>query len=325
MNISLSIGLLALGIVLASANAPAQQTSQSAPNQSATVQQGQNPNDPSKKGRTKKSKRQRNRSSRATGQHNRKNADGTISQDAALYRGGSVSSGTTMNNSNVTNYNSQQVTTAPTGVGSTNGAAIVPASTGVSTSKGAESPNLNQRSGTGTGAAVAGAVTNAPTVPVSVASPSTSVGDFTSAQPDYTTLQNALQATNLDKELRGAGPFTVFAPSNSAFKKLPLPIQNTLLDGQNQHTLKHLLEYHIIKGTMDIKELARQINAGKGKAQIKTMSGGTLTAQVGSNGRIMLTDESGNTTSIDTPDQMQANGVVHGITNVLIPRNSHFK
>ena len=324
MKISVTIGFLALGIVLASPNTQAQSSTNQA-SSNVQPQSGQETNTKSKKDRPKKAKRKRNRDNRSGDENNLTNSGGTTGQDSA-YRGGSVSSGTTMNNSNVSNYNSQQVTTAPTGVGSTNGAtSTVPASTGVSTSKGSESPNLNQRAGTGTGAAVAGAITTAPTVPNSAASPSTTVGDFTSAQPDYTTLQNALQSANLDKDLRGAGPFTVFAPSNGAFKKLPTSTQNTLLEGQNQEALKQLLQYHIVSGTVDAKELARQINAGSGKAQLKTMGGGMLTAQVGSNGRIILTDEMGKTAYIDTPDQIQANGVVHGITNVLMPRNSSFK
>lgn len=323
MKTILSIGLLALGVVLATITAEAQTTSQPESAQTSSSVQDQDTKSSSK--RSKKAKKKRNRDSRSTDQNSRMNNNETTNQDPA-YRQASANSGNMMNNSNVSNYNSQNVTTAPTGVGSTSGATgVVPASTGVGTSKGEESPNLNQRSGTATGAAVAGAVTTAPNIPNSVASPSTTVGDFTSSQPDYTTLQNALQAASLDKDLRGAGPFTVFAPSNSAFKKLPAQTQNTLLEGQNQAALKQLLQYHIIEGTMDGKELARQINAGSGKAQLRTIAGGILTAQIGTNGQIMLTDESGKTAYVDTPDQYQANGVVHGITTVLIPKNSSFK
>ena len=326
MKTILSIGLLALGVVLANITAEAQTTSQPGSAQTSSsvqAQQAQNANSSSKP--PKKAKKKRNRNSRSADQNSRMNTSETTSQDPS-YRQASANSGNMMNNSNVSNYNSQNVTTAPTGIGSTSGATgVVPASTGVSASKGGESPNLNKRSATATGAAVAGAVTTAPNVPNSMASPSTTVGDFTSSQPDYTTLQNALQAANLDKDLRGAGPFTVFAPSNSAFKKLPAQTQNTLLEGQTQDALKHLLQYHIVEGTIDGKELARQINAGRGKAQLRTMAGSMLTAQPGTNGQIMLTDESGKTAYVDTPDQNQANGVVHGITNVLMPKNSSFK
>ncbi len=243
---------------------------------------------------------------------------GAVKSQDASYRQESVNSGTMMNNSNVSNYNSQQVTAPPTGVNAT--PVTTPAAAAETGSpKSEESPNLKQRAATGTGQAINKAVTTAPTVPIDVASPRATVGDFTSSQPDYTTLQNALQAVNLDQTLKGAGPYTLFAPSNAAFKKLPVQTQNTLLEGENRETLTHILQYHVVAGTLDVSELKRQIKAGQGKARLKTLDGTTLTAQLTSNNKIILLDESGQTAVIDTPDERQANGIVHGITAVLNP------
>nr|WP_293833208.1 fasciclin domain-containing protein [uncultured Arsenicibacter sp.] len=253
------------------------------------------------------------------GQHVNKSMEaGAVQNQDASYRQESVNSGNMMNNSNVSNYNSQQVTAPPTGVNAT--PVTTPAMTAESAAtKSAESPDLTKRAATGTGQAINKAVTTAPTVPIDVASPRATVGDFTSSQPDYTTLQNALQAVNLDQTLKGAGPYTLFAPSNAAFKKLPVQTQNTMLEGENRDVLTRTLRYHVVAGTLDAKELMRQIKAGQGKAQLKTLDGRILTAQLSGNNKIILLDESGKTAMIDTPDERQANGIVHGITAVLSP------
>lgn len=259
----------------------------------------------------------------------------TNRQDGA-YRQASMSNGTTNNNSNTTNYNSNNVMTAPTGAGSNpsatgaagdvrpgtveSGSTMPSGGSGQSSTSNA-SPNLNRPAATATGAAVAGAE-NAPITNLPASTGRTTIGDFVAAQPDYTTLQNALQTVELYGMLREGQSYTIFAPSNAAFKKLPAKIQNVLLDGQNRESLKKLLSYHVVSGVVDATELTRQINAGGGSARLKTMSGGTLTAKVGSDGRVMLTDEQGNMAYVDTPDKKQTNGVVHGIDKVLMPQAS---
>lgn len=290
------------------------------------------------------------RQSRRDAENSRQNRNNTTSdssssgqstnpQDAA-YRQSSTSSGTTNNNSNTTNYNSNNVMTAPTGAGSSPSAtgavgdvrpgtttqpgsvsagSVTPSGTAVSTSGTTTQPNLNRPAATGTGEAVSGAA-NAPVTNPSAKTRSTTLADFVASQPDFSTLQNALQSTDLGEQLKGGQAYTVFAPSNAAFKKLPTQTQNVLLEGQNRDALKKLLTYHVVAGTVDGKELTRQINAGGGTAKLKTLNGGMLTAKVGADGRVMITDEQGNMARVDTPDQMQTNGVVHGIDKVLMPK-----
>ncbi len=180
-------------------------------------------------------------------------------------------------------------------------------------------PNLNKPAETGTGEAVSGAA-NAPITNPSARTRSTTLADFVASQPDYSTFQNALQSVDLVNTLKEGQAYTLFAPSNAAFKKLPAVTQNVLLEGQNKESLKKLLTYHVIQGTMDAKELAKRINAGNGTAQLKTLSGGLLTAKLGSNNRVIITDEQGNSAYVDTSDQIQTNGVIHGIDNVLMPK-----
>ncbi|OIN59210.1 fasciclin domain-containing protein [Arsenicibacter rosenii] len=264
-----------------------------------------------------------NPSSPPSGQQVNKSMEAGVGQNQdASYRQESVNSGNMMNNSNVSNYNSQQVTVPSTGVNATPAATAALPAESVSP-KSEESPDLKKRGATGTGTAISKAVTTAPTVPTDVASPRSTVGDFTSSQPDYTTLQNALQAVNLDQTLKGAGPYTLFAPSNAAFKKLPVQTQNTMLEGRNRDALTQTLKYHVVAGTIDAGELTRQIKANQGKAQLKTLNGGILTAMLTSHNKIILLDENGQTALIDTPDERQANGIVHGITAVLTPKKSN--
>lgn len=275
-----------------------------------------------------------NRSGNNPADGNSTAAPNTNPQDAA-YRQGSVSNGTTNNNSNTTNYNSSNVMTAPTGAGSnpsstgaagdvrpgatTTGSTAPSGSAGGGSTATAGTPNLSQPAATGSGAAVSGA-SNAPIVNSSAHLGNTTLADFVASQPDYSTLQNALQSADLIPTLREGQAYTVFAPSNAAFKKLPAATQNVLLEGQNKESLKKLLTYHVVLGAMNAKELARQISAGNGTARLKTVSGGQLTAKAGADGRVMITDDQGNTALIDTPDKVQANGVIHGIDKVLMPK-----
>ncbi|MDB5236670.1 MAG: fasciclin protein [Hymenobacter sp.] len=137
---------------------------------------------------------------------------------------------------------------------------------------------------------------------------------------DHTTLVAAVKAAGLVETLSGKGPFTVFAPVNDAFENLPAGTVETLLKPENKATLQKVLTYHVVAGNMSAEKIMAAIKAGKGKATLKTVSGGTLVAMMNGAHNVMLTDESGNTASISTYDVMQSNGVIHVIDKVLLPK-----
>lgn len=257
-------------------------------------------------------------------------SSGNTTPQDGQYRESSSSNGTAVNNSNSTNYNSNNVTNAPTGAGSnpnTTGSPTTstsPGNSGSSTqnSSGAgSSSSSDPNNGAGTAAAVSGArTTETPAVKAGSTVRNTSIGDFVSSSPNYTTLQNALQSAGLDEMFKGNGSYTVFAPSNSAFKKLPDAVQSKLLEGSNRDALKQLLSYHVMQGSVDVSKLSQQIKAGNGKARLTTLAGSTLTVQMGTNGRVTLTDEQGGTATVESADNRQSNGVVHGIDAVLMPK-----
>ncbi len=135
---------------------------------------------------------------------------------------------------------------------------------------------------------------------------------------DHTTLVAAVKAAGLVDTLESAGPFTVFAPTNEAFDKLPAGTVETLLKPENKATLVKILTYHVVAGRLSAKDLMKQIKAGHGKAELKTVSGGTLTA-TSMGGKIMLTDEKGGMATVTIPNVFQSNGVIHVINAVLLP------
>ena len=136
---------------------------------------------------------------------------------------------------------------------------------------------------------------------------------------DHTTLVAAVKAAGLVDTLKGAGPFTVFAPTNAAFAALPAGTVDTLLKPENKPTLTKVLTYHVVAGKMDAATLSKAIMAGGGKATLKTVSGGTLTA-VSSGGKVMVMDESGGTANVTIGDVFQSNGVIHVVDRVLLPK-----
>ncbi|HLL73090.1 MAG TPA: fasciclin domain-containing protein [Pyrinomonadaceae bacterium] len=136
--------------------------------------------------------------------------------------------------------------------------------------------------------------------------------------PVHTTLVAAVKAAGLVETLMGKGPFTVFAPTNDAFAKLPAGTVDTLVMPENKAMLTKILTYHVVAGRMDSKAIAKAIKKGKGKATFKTVSGGTLTAMMHGNG-VMLTDEKGGTAMVTTADVYQSNGVIHVIDTVVMP------
>src|SRR5580765_86470 len=135
---------------------------------------------------------------------------------------------------------------------------------------------------------------------------------------DHTTLVAAVKAAGLVDTLQGKGPFTVFAPTNAAFAQLPAGTVDNLLKPENKSMLTRVLTYHVVPGKYDSKALAGLIVKGKGKAQLKTVSGGTLWAMMDGN-NIVLRDEKGGTSTVTTADVYQSNGVIHVVNMVLMP------
>ena len=135
---------------------------------------------------------------------------------------------------------------------------------------------------------------------------------------DHTTLVAAVKAAGLADTLSGPGPFTVFAPTNAAFAKLPDGTVDTLLKPENKAMLTGVLTYHVVAGRMTSKDLAAAIKAGGGKAMLTTVQGEPLTATM-SAGKLMLTDAKGGMSTVTIKDVMQSNGVIHVVDTVLMP------
>lgn len=137
---------------------------------------------------------------------------------------------------------------------------------------------------------------------------------------DHTTLVAAVKAAELVETLKGAGPFTVFAPTNAAFDKIPKATLDSLLKPENKKTLAGILTYHVVAGKQDAASIVKAIEAGNGKATFKTVAGGTLTASLdGKN--VVLTDEKGGKSTVTIADVMQSNGVIHVVDTVLMPKS----
>ncbi len=135
---------------------------------------------------------------------------------------------------------------------------------------------------------------------------------------DHTTLVAAVKAAGLVDTLKGPGPFTVFAPTNEAFAKLPGGTVDMLLKPENKDTLVKILTYHVVAGRVSVADMREQIKEGHGKAEWKTVSGGTLIATE-HNGKIVLHDEKGGMSTITIADVFQSNGVIQVVDTVLMP------
>lgn len=135
---------------------------------------------------------------------------------------------------------------------------------------------------------------------------------------DHTTLVAAVKAAGLVDTLEGPGPFTVFAPTNEAFAKLPSGTVDNLLMAENKATLTKVLTYHVVAGTMDSKQIAKAIKMGNGKAELTTVSGGKLWASMQGKD-LILTDEKGGMAKVTIANVYQSNGVIHVIDAVLLP------
>lgn len=136
---------------------------------------------------------------------------------------------------------------------------------------------------------------------------------------DHTTLVAAVQAAGLVETLKSAGPFTVFAPTNSAFEKLPKGTVDNLVKPENKAMLTKILTYHVVAGRLDAKELKKKVRAGKGTAELTTVQGGKLWVME-KDGKWWLKDEKGRIAMITIGDVYQSNGVIHVIDTVVMPK-----
>ncbi len=147
---------------------------------------------------------------------------------------------------------------------------------------------------------------------------SRTIVETASNSPDHTTLVAAVTAAGLVETLSGPGPFTVFAPTDAAFAKLPAGTVESLVQPANKATLTKILTYHVVAGDVSAAQLIEQINAGGGRAALTTVEGGTLTASLRGDS-VILTDEMGGTATVVQADLDQSNGVIHVTDTVSMP------
>jgi len=318
MKIRHSLTLLTLGLTSMSLTGMAQISPSQSTLSSDTTR-------PAKSAREQRRSIRSNRSAENSMNENAKNGTSPATPQEGQYRQSSSAAGTSINNSNSTNYNSNNVTNAPTGVGSNPSVIKNPTTLSGSSSSGGNTipSGSTSNESNATGEAVSGAsTTKTPAEVAGSTERTTNIHDFVASSPNYTTLQNALQSADLYNMINQNDTYTLFAPSNAAFKKLPAAVQGGLLEGRNRDALKQLLSYHLVKGSLDAASLKEQIKSGNGKAQLQTLGGGTLTVQTGTNGRITITDEQGKKASVDDTVKLQTNAIVYGIDAVLMPKNS---
>jgi uncharacterized surface protein with fasciclin (FAS1) repeats len=143
--------------------------------------------------------------------------------------------------------------------------------------------------------------------------------DIAVGSKEHTTLVAGLTAADLVTTLQSAGPFTVFAPTNAAFAKLPAGTLETLLKPENKATLAKILTYHVIAGTFDAAAVVKAIKTNNGSLSLTTVSGNKLTASI-KEGKVTLTDEKGNSATVVAADLTATNGVIHVIDAVVLPK-----
>ncbi len=136
---------------------------------------------------------------------------------------------------------------------------------------------------------------------------------------DHQTLVSAVKAAGLVDTLSGKGPFTVFAPTDAAFEKLPSGTVKALVQPENKQKLTSILTYHVVPGKMTAADLTKAVKDGGGKATLKTVAGGTLTVMDAGGGKLSITDAKGGKSMVTIGDVMQSNGVIHVVDTVLMP------
>ncbi len=167
-------------------------------------------------------------------------------------------------------------------------------------------------------AGLANAQTTDPMVGGAAMYPSKNIVENAMASPDHTTLVAAVKAAGLVDTLQGAGPFTVFAPTNEAFAKLPAGTVDTLLKPENKPMLVKVLTYHVVPGKWDAKRLMGAMKGGGGKATLTTVEGEPLIVSM-QDGGVYLTDVKGGKSMVTISDVIQSNGVIHVVDTVLMP------
>ena len=140
-----------------------------------------------------------------------------------------------------------------------------------------------------------------------------------SENADFSTLVTAVTAAGLVETLSSEGPFTVFAPNNAAFAKLPAGALDDLLKAENVDKLKAVLTYHVVSGKFDAAAVIDAINKNNGKYTVTTVQGGTIVLSL-KDGKVMLTDEKGGTSTVILADVAASNGVIHAIDTVVMPK-----
>ena len=136
---------------------------------------------------------------------------------------------------------------------------------------------------------------------------------------DHTTLVAAVKAAGLVPTLEGKGPFTVFAPTNAAFDRLPAGTVATLVRPENRATLTRILTYHVVPGRIMASDVVNAVRAGGGRATFTTVAGVQLTARYNGHGQLVLVDATGAESRIAVTDITQSNGVIHAIDRVVMP------
>ncbi len=159
-------------------------------------------------------------------------------------------------------------------------------------------------------------VTVASTITVSAQS---TIVDIAVGSKDHSTLVAAVKAADLVATLQSAGPFTVFAPTNAAFAKLPAGTVEFLLKPENKAALAKILTYHVVAGTFNAAAVVKAIKDGGGSVTLKTVSGGKLVASI-KEGKVVLTDEKGGVSTVVATDLTATNGVIHVIDAVVLPK-----
>jgi uncharacterized surface protein with fasciclin (FAS1) repeats len=150
-------------------------------------------------------------------------------------------------------------------------------------------------------------------------SPSKDIVDNAVNSKDHTTLVTAVKAAGLVDTLKGTGPFTVFAPTNAAFAKLPAGTVETLVKPESKAMLTGVLTYHVVPGKLSAADIAAEVNKGGGKAMVKTAQGGMLTVMDTGGDKLSITDAKGGKSMVTIADVNQKNGVIHVVDTVLLP------
>jgi uncharacterized surface protein with fasciclin (FAS1) repeats len=173
-----------------------------------------------------------------------------------------------------------------------------------------------EKGGDESNVAVAGNVA-APAVGAEAA-PEATIAQALAGAADHATLVGALRAAGLEATLAGPGPYTVFAPTNAGFEKLPAGTAESLMQPEQKARLTSILTYHVVPGVVTAADLARAVEAAGGKAVLATLGGGNVTIS-GREGGLLVTDAGGGQARLIRPDGLQSNGIVHGIDAVLMP------